>query len=482
MKRPAAVATVWRGSGRIFAAELLILPCGLVTAGFLSRRLGAEGYGLFTLTATLVAWLGWTSHSMLARAATRSVAGTTDWRPAAAEAVRLHLLVGLGLGTAVALLASPLAHALQQPEAAAPLRLMALDLPLFALARGYRSVLVGTGDHTGPAAAGATRWLVRMAATLGLVQLGWSVLGAVTAILAASAAEVLLLRWKIGPLPQTGLSLVRAPRGDLAELIPPVALAAIAARAFDRGDLFLLAVLGADTASLGFYGAAQNLTLIVSLLAASGSPVVLSEITSLTRLGRHEAARQVATAAFAAPWRLLPFAGLAAGASSEIVRMVYGPAFAEAAMPFAILILGSVALLTTSVATALLVAAGRPWLVLGVNVPALGLLVASGLLLIPLLGSRGAALASLLASTVGAVVATALAARVVPLVVPHGSIAAGVLLAVAGWAAVRAWPASTAVDVVAKLLVISLGLGLCLLATRGLRGVAAGPAARDTAR
>jgi len=42
------------GTIRVFLAEALLLPTGLLTTAFLTRRLGPEGYGLFLLAAPLV--------------------------------------------------------------------------------------------------------------------------------------------------------------------------------------------------------------------------------------------------------------------------------------------------------------------------------------------------------------------------------------------------------------------------------------------
>jgi len=44
-------------SARIFAAQLLIRPTGLITAGFLTRQLGPEPYGVLTLAVMTVGWL-----------------------------------------------------------------------------------------------------------------------------------------------------------------------------------------------------------------------------------------------------------------------------------------------------------------------------------------------------------------------------------------------------------------------------------------
>jgi len=50
------------GTIRVFLAEVLFLPSGLLTAAFLNRRLGPEGYGMFTKATTLVAWLDRTEN------------------------------------------------------------------------------------------------------------------------------------------------------------------------------------------------------------------------------------------------------------------------------------------------------------------------------------------------------------------------------------------------------------------------------------
>ncbi len=47
------------GSMLIVLADLLMVPAGLLTVAFLTRRLGPEGYGLFALCASLVAGLEW---------------------------------------------------------------------------------------------------------------------------------------------------------------------------------------------------------------------------------------------------------------------------------------------------------------------------------------------------------------------------------------------------------------------------------------
>lgn len=49
------------GTTWITLAEGLLLPTGFITLTFLTRQLGADGYGLFALSATLITWIEWES-------------------------------------------------------------------------------------------------------------------------------------------------------------------------------------------------------------------------------------------------------------------------------------------------------------------------------------------------------------------------------------------------------------------------------------
>src|SRR5205809_668446 len=102
------------GTLRVFLAELLILPAGLLITAFLTRHLGAAGYGLFTLAVTLVTWIEWGVTSIFARATIKLAAGAGDWRPIGAAVVRLHLLAGTGAAVLLWLFAPPLGRLLHE--------------------------------------------------------------------------------------------------------------------------------------------------------------------------------------------------------------------------------------------------------------------------------------------------------------------------------------------------------------------------------
>ncbi|WP_411279136.1 lipopolysaccharide biosynthesis protein [Gemmatimonas sp.] len=456
----------WQGSARIFAAELLILPTGLVTAGYLTRHLGPDGYGLLTLGVSAMTWLQWTAISMLARASNRAIAAVGDWRPVAAEVVHLHLVVGAVIGLVVLIAAPWLSVALGQPSLTTTLRWLALELPLLVVAQGYRGALVASGDHNWVSVITAARWLVRMVAVIGMVALGWSVNGAVGGMLLASAVALALFRLRIGALHRATREERRTMRAGLLVLAAPLALAGIGARLFERADLFLLAALGGSTASLGHYGAAQNLTIVLSLLAGAVSPVVQATVTRLRRQGQHDELRRLQRDVLRMPYLVLPFTALAAGAASDIMHVVYGESFLGAATPFALLMLGSTALVAVSLSTVLLVTVDRAWVVVGLTGPMLVALLVLTLVLVPRFGAAGPAMASLVVSIVAAGVGQFLIGRYEAVCVPLRTTIVGVGLAMLAFAAGSAWPTVTAVGTVAKLFSICIVLVSALLLLR----------------
>jgi len=96
-------------------------------------------------------------------------------------------------------------------------------------------------------------------------------------------------------------------------------------------------------------------------------------------------------------------AALVAGAAPEIVRLIFGQRFLSAAAPLALLIFGAVALMMISVASAILIGAGKPGWSVALAALLVPLTFTGCLYLIPAFGLRGAALATTLSAAVGAI-------------------------------------------------------------------------------
>jgi O-antigen/teichoic acid export membrane protein len=187
------------GTTGVFLADMLMLPTGLFATAYLTRRLGPEGYGLFILAATVVAWAEWSVTSMFSRSTIKFVGEAQDWRPVGAAVVWLHLLTSTGAMLLLALLAGPLSTLLHEPRLANYLRLFSLDIPLFALAQAHRNILVGIGGFRERALTSAGRWISRLVFIVLLVQLGFSVYGAILGSIAASLVELSIGRIYVRP-------------------------------------------------------------------------------------------------------------------------------------------------------------------------------------------------------------------------------------------------------------------------------------------
>ncbi|MCS6859685.1 MAG: oligosaccharide flippase family protein [Abditibacteriales bacterium] len=384
----------------VFLSEALILPTGLLTAAFLTRRLGSADYGLLTLAATLVAWIEWSVVSIFARTTIKFVSEADDWRPVGATVMQLHLLVSGGAMVLLWLLAAPVSALFREPALVTYLRLLALDIPLFSLASVHRAILIGLGDFRQRALAGASRPLSRLLLILLFVGMGFSVTGAILANIGASLVELLVSRFYVRP-PLFHRS--SFPIWQLWDYALPLFLFAVAMRLYDKLDLFALKALGGTAEQAGFYGAAQNLSLIPgSMVALALSPLLLSTLTRTLRAGNVDTARDMSGKAMRAVILLLPFAGVIAGASPEVVSLIFGAPFLPAAPLLGLLIFGALALVMISVTTAILTAAGKPGWTFALTGPMLPLAAAGHLLMIPWLGAIGAAVVNTFFAIVGA--------------------------------------------------------------------------------
>jgi O-antigen/teichoic acid export membrane protein len=440
------------GTIGVSMADMLILPTGLLTTVYLTRRLGPESYGLFTLTATVVAWTAWTVSSLFSRTTVKFVAEAQDWRPVSAALLRLCVLTSVGVMLLLVLVAGPLATLFHEPRLAGYLRLFSLEIPLFVLAQAHRNILVGIGGLRERALTSAGRWISRLVLIVLLVQAGLSVTGAIVGSIVASVVELLIARRYVRPSLWGPVSLsLRSPWAYGA----PLLLAALSLRLLDILDLVFLKALGASAAQAGIYGAAQSLSLVPRIFALSFSPILLSTLTQLARRGDKEAMRKMGRDAMRLVLGLFPFAALAAGAAPEIVRFIFGQPFLPAAPLLALLIFGSIPLLMISVATAILIAVDKPGETLAVAGPLVPLAAVGCFLLIPALGPQGAALATLLTAIAGAFASILAVRRVADIHPSVATLLRSVLLSALAYIAAAAWPADGML-ILAKLPALSL--------------------------
>ncbi|QZZ19972.1 oligosaccharide flippase family protein [Leptothermofonsia sichuanensis E412] len=424
------------GTIQVFLAESLLLPTGLLTAAFLTRQLGPDGYGLLMLTTTLVSWIGWSITSAFTRTTIKFVGETEDWQTVATTVLQLHLLLGMVAVAVIWAIAHPIAHALGEPAMANYLRLFILEVPIFCLTYAHRSVLVGLGRFSQRAVATAIRWIARALLMVALVAAGLSLWGAILGSLSAALVELLVCRSFVHP---PLMSRSRFPMQQLWGYAVPLFLLAISLRLYDKLDLLMLKLLGGTAAEAGFYGTAQNLSLIPSLFTLSFVPLLLATLTRTISAGGLTKAKQLSRDAMRLVLMLLPFAGLGAGAASDIIQLMFSPVFLPAAPLFAVLIFAAIAMAMIAVTTCILTAASKPNWTIALTGPMIPVAIAAHLWMIPRFGPLGATLVTTTVASSGAL-ATILAVyylwKILP---PLSSLGRSLLLAGLAYGVASLW-------------------------------------------
>jgi len=469
--RTLADGAVWS-----FLAEALALPVGLVTAGFLTRRLGADGYGLYTLAMAQVGWVEWTLASLFARATIQSIstavadaeADTADtaggWRPAAEAALWLHVAAGTLSAILLLLLAPATATLLGERRLTLWLCLLALDVPVFAAAYAHRNILTGIGRYRARASLSAARWIGRLLLVLAGALLFGPLPGAVAGSIGASVIELAVARRWIRP------ALRRAPGFSLRRYLDfalPLFLCAAALRLYDRLDLLTFKALGATAAQAGVYGAAQNLAVVPGLFAMALSPLLLSSLNRAHRSADPAAAPSLLRLALRGLFALLlPMSGVVAAVCPEIVQTIFGPHFAAAAPILAWLFCGGIGMAVVSACTAALTVGGcaraAAWLAFGMV-----LLAAPLYLLAVRSGPVAVAAVCCLTAWAGAAAGLALTRHSWKVILPGFSLLRGATAGlVAFWVGSR-WSAAEPVLLLGKLVALAFVLTPAVLLVLG---------------
>ncbi len=389
------------GTVQGFLAGLISLPTGVVTAGFLSRNLGPENYGLLTVAASIVLTVEVIVTVGFCRTAVKFVSESDDWEKSASAILHTQFIVSL-VAAAGLFVAAPFFASMLNAEALTfYLRLFSLDIPFFALSNVHQSILVGRGRYGNRAFLIGGYWIMRMVFVIVLVGAGLSVSGAIIAGISASATVLIGARCLIqSPF------LRRQPAFPVARIwnyAIPLFVYIIGISLFKALDLLVVKGLVDSPAVAGYYGAARNLTIVPILFASALSPLVLAKLTEFLRSDEIDAARDLTKSAMRSVVCLLPFAGMTAGAADEIVVAIYGGDFRPAGGLLSLLIFASLGQVMISLVVGVLVALERPNLTAVFTLPLVPLAFVLHWLIVPSYGAVGAAWITTFLTTLSAI-------------------------------------------------------------------------------
>jgi O-antigen/teichoic acid export membrane protein len=448
------------GTIRVFLAESLLIPTGLITTIFLTRSRGPESYGIYGLVVSIVIWIEYSICQIFGGTSIKFIGEAEHWEPIATTVLKLYLLVSAAAVAALWLFSNEIAGLLNAPKLGSYLSLMAIDIPIFVLSTAHRQILIGIAKFKERALTSSVRWISRMVLIVILVSIGLSVEGAIIGIIISSLIELIIVR-----------SYVRAPvfshsnfrAGRLWGYITPLFLFAAGMRLFDKLDLLLVKALGGTAEQAGIYVAAQNLAIIPGLFALSYTPLLLSTLTRAIGTGNRETVTHLITTSHRIAVLLIPFAAMTAGCSHELVRLIFGDEYGGTAQILSVLIFGSVATVLISVNYAVLTASGKPGLPLLLAGPIVPISILFYFLVIPRFGMIGASSVYTLLAWAGAFATLSAVYYLWRIHPPARTLLRSIIISIAAYYAVRLWD-TRGIFVVIKILLASMGIiTLCVV-------------------
>lgn len=379
---------------------------------FLARELGPVTFGLFGVVITVVLWL----ELLVAEGLPLWIVRTVDPDGAGPLVPRTQVLgqVALSVGLAVALaLAAPwLARVFSEPAVVMPIRVAALDIPLFAAYNLLLAVLLGSRRFGLQTVATSGYALTKLAVTVVLVMSGLSLLGAVIGSIAASIGGLLIAlllvvrtfrgRALVGAsrlavvepgLPTPLVEETLAPRGGAISGSGVMALLLLTQSLALSADLWLVKAM-LPAASAGYYRAASLVAQVP--FALSGGMVWGLYAAYSAAYRRGDAARQRHYLSQAV--RLLIAAGglwtaLVVPTAGALLTTIFSPAYASGGPLLVTLVAGTaLGLIGVALAPVLLIE-GRTRQVLVAAVSLATAEIVAAAVLAPRAGAGGVALA-----------------------------------------------------------------------------------------
>jgi O-antigen/teichoic acid export membrane protein len=395
VKKYSLTNTIWN-----LLADVLSLPTGMVIFLFLTRRMGPDGYGLYSITFSLVGWTESTITHFFNRAVIKLASSHDDWRPLGSSVLRYLSLLGIGFWLLWTLLAGPMSHLFGDPRLASHIRIYALDIPLACLALAHRSLLVGSGDFQKTAYSTSASHLTRMVCCVTLVAMGYGISGALVGNIICTAVEMIVLRYNIRPSFFHGN---RLPFSRICEYALPIFVSSVTMQILTRVGLFFLKSLGGSASDAGYFSSAVNIALMPNVLINSTAPLLL---TSISRMDQGKDLRGIHDSlcfllrCFA--WAL-PIVVMVSSSSAPLVQFLLGVKYQPSAPLLSVLIWGSFCLGVNSVLSVFLTATNRIRMLLIVTVPQLVTAIPAYLVIIPRWGAHGAALVHTIIAAFGAI-------------------------------------------------------------------------------
>jgi O-antigen/teichoic acid export membrane protein len=415
--------------------------CGYIVAVVLARSFGPVAFGVYGVVYSVLMASEQILRLGVPQALTKLIAGsgTVDTAKLEATGVVLGLLISLA-GFAVLWMIAPwLADWLKVENGSLLFRIAVLDIPFFGLYRVVVHILNGRRDFR---TTGKVTCAYALTRTLGIILLvvtgSLSIEGALLVNVIASMVGLLLLLPRTGPLAfQPTLS----ERTQIMALALPILLSDVGIQCLLGVDLWLLSAFSTplDAEIRGAYVAALSLARVPNLLTFVLASVLVPSIARALSTGEREGAiRLVLGTTRLLTVLLLPCGALIVVNAGELMALFFSESYRPGGRYLALLILAQgLGFTFLGALQAILIGTGDAAIAARRILIGLAVAVALNLILIPLYGATGAAVAAILSFAFTVLLVAELVRRRMGVLLETRrallALMASVLIAVAGW-------------------------------------------------
>jgi O-antigen/teichoic acid export membrane protein len=391
------------------AAQGFFMLSGYGLNVFLARYFAPEIYGIYGVAMAVLVWVELFVINGVPTAMQKFLSESSS---AAAAFFRLGRRMQLGYVLAVFILfiaAVPLISAwLHDPNFKKLLWIAAPDIVLYGLYWFYLGVHSGLHRFEWQALIVVGYGISKVGFSIGLVLAGAGIAGAVVGNFLGSAFGLLLGSWLLKTVP---LSFATAPETEhfsrLTKFATPIVLYTLSINAMLYVDLLFVQSYLSPSAA-GYYTAAATVArapyFIFLALGYTVLPVLSRMLAQENFNESRRLLRQTSRLLFIL---LLPMLVLVMANASEIIELLYAEAYAPAASILRTLIVGIAIYTLLMVLTTIMSADGYPHRAFLISLLCAVTDVILCFILVPKLGTTGAALATVIASTLGVLIAGA---------------------------------------------------------------------------
>ena len=398
---------VEKGALYLMIVQVVFLASGYLIHAGLGRLLGPASYGIFGVVIYLVTLGLDFLRAGIPQAASKYIAEDNSKAEAIMnKTVKLQLIYALLVFSIYLLLADLFADLLGDPSLSVYIRCSAFIIPAGAFFALYINFLNGLRWYNKQAQVMFFSIIAKVAGVFALVFLGYAIYGAIFGYLVEP-----LVGFALGWFFLKGGKGAKDGRNDVDQkkimsFAMPVILFSISFTFLISADLFFVKRILMENVEVGYYTAASMLSRVPFFILSALGFALFPAISRSTAINDvHQTKRYIARSMRYLLMFLLPTILLISATSESLVSLFYSSAYLPASLPLSILVFGLGFFTIFSILTTIITASGSPRVSMLITLIMVPLSIIFNVLLIPLYGLEGAALATTATSLFGLCIA-----------------------------------------------------------------------------